>query len=342
MSTSPATIQSLRLWWDGSQYTGHGTAGFQITDLSGNGNHGTQSTSINQPTPTGGKMRFDGVSDRVSVSNVVADQNKLTMVFRLDHLLAPPPSGEDIWGTWNASATEPEALTVRIAGATGVLVINVAVSQFAFAVGEVSGIPWESEPVISIVYDGTLTGDSNRLKVYVNGAQQTVSFTTPGIPAKMRNDDNGSFYGSFPGGGNYLFADMVYTFICHDALGDDERAVLENWDGVPETQVSKRSQPARRSRPAGICRGYAVFSSDRDMTRQIGCPPYPPGEVIVANNEGTDQVFSYDTLDDTAVSITVPPGKVLKIDTQVKRINSTTGTVHVVANWWADGKPLNS
>lgn len=38
---------------------------------------------------------------------------------------------------------------------------------------------------VVVVFDGTLTGDANRLKVYINGVQQTLTFPVGGIPSAL-------------------------------------------------------------------------------------------------------------------------------------------------------------
>lgn len=59
--TSPLDVQGLKVWF-ADDVTGAGTAGFQVTDLSGNGNHAVQTVVSNQPTASGGVLNFSSAS----------------------------------------------------------------------------------------------------------------------------------------------------------------------------------------------------------------------------------------------------------------------------------------
>ena len=71
----PTDIPGLKIWYQGDSYNGTtGTA----TDLSGNANHGTQSTSGNRPTHVANEqngndvMRFDGSNDFLDITTPFA------------------------------------------------------------------------------------------------------------------------------------------------------------------------------------------------------------------------------------------------------------------------------
>lgn len=57
---------------------------------------------------------------------------------------------------------------------------------------------------VVIVFDGTLSGNSNRLKFYVNSVLQTVSFPGSDIPATLVDTGSALRFGQFEGVGRFL------------------------------------------------------------------------------------------------------------------------------------------
>lgn len=90
--------------------------------------------------------------------------------------------------------------------------------------------------VLTAVFDGSLTGDSNRLKVYLDGAQQTLAFTGA-IPA-VTTSATGYEYGALTSSGTQAFAgDIGETLTCAQAwdattLGNIETLLKAKW-GTP-------------------------------------------------------------------------------------------------------------
>jgi hypothetical protein len=52
------------------------------------------------------------------------------------------------------------------------------------AISSFTSTAWNN---ISVVYDGTQTGNENRLKLYINGVQQTLTFNTYNVPSITSN-----------------------------------------------------------------------------------------------------------------------------------------------------------
>jgi hypothetical protein len=74
------------------------------------------------------------------------------------------------------------------------------------------------------VYDGLLTGDSNRLKIYVNGIQQTLSFAGGAIPSvlpSLTRPIRLGFY-EYAGGSYYFNGHIDMPMIWSRALRDSE------------------------------------------------------------------------------------------------------------------------
>jgi hypothetical protein len=84
--SSPLDVQGLAAWF-ADDVTGAGTAGFQVTDLSGNGNHGTQATTANQPTSSAGVLDFDEASsqhyDVPSAGLGLSGASQYALIFRI-------------------------------------------------------------------------------------------------------------------------------------------------------------------------------------------------------------------------------------------------------------------
>ena len=86
-SFSPSQISGLKSWIDvtNSASVTISTGASQINDLSGNGNHATQSTGSKQPSYTSGQyITFDGVDDWMEIPAIGAiDANARSYVFQV-------------------------------------------------------------------------------------------------------------------------------------------------------------------------------------------------------------------------------------------------------------------
>lgn len=89
---TPQEVVGLKAWFS-DQVTGAGTAGFQVTDLSGNGNHGTQATTADQPVSGSGVLTFtpNDHYDVVSGPLQVSGATTAAFVFRLSGTADVPP-----------------------------------------------------------------------------------------------------------------------------------------------------------------------------------------------------------------------------------------------------------
>lgn len=105
--SSPLEIQGLKAWF-ADDVTGAGTAGFQVTDLSGNGNHGTQTTVGNQPASSGGVLDFSaGATVNYQVDGAAVSLSgaaQFTVVWRMTAAADIPASTETIFVAGAGSA----------------------------------------------------------------------------------------------------------------------------------------------------------------------------------------------------------------------------------------------
>jgi hypothetical protein len=170
--TAPTgTDTGLKGYWS---FNGRDMAGTTAYDRSGSGNNGTLT---NGPTLTQGKigqaLSFDGSDDYVDAGDINALDGASTFTMsawiKQNSLL----EGRSVvskytnsfphvsWGT--SGGGEPDRMGMLISGANyGTVSTDVHQAEV-----------WEHWVW---VFDGTQTGNSNRLKAYLNGAEQTLSF----------------------------------------------------------------------------------------------------------------------------------------------------------------------
>ena len=89
---------------------------------------------------------------------------------------------------------------------------------------------WNS---ISVVYDGTKTGNSNRLKLYINGVLQTLDFGTYNVPSTTSNlGFTNSGIGGYSSGGfnNKLTGSIGSSILYTKSLTDAE--ILQNFNAT--------------------------------------------------------------------------------------------------------------
>lgn len=158
-------------------------SGTSAADSSGNGNTGTLTNgptwSSNTPSGTGYSLSFDGVNDYVDVGNLsnlsLGGANKVSL---------------SLWGNWDSLASTIETLFSWQSGSTVALVLHTSIaSEGVLAAagggyGEQLGVDINGWHNWTMVYDGTLSGDSNRLKLYLDGSQKTLNFAAA-VPAVL-------------------------------------------------------------------------------------------------------------------------------------------------------------
>lgn len=223
---SPASIPGLELWLDASQITGlsDGDPISTLTDISSNAWQATQGTASKKPTyltnikngqPV---IRFDGVDDIVT-NTTCTSFNGLT------------------------GATLFYAYKFNNAGSTGFLSFwnDARLSQQDFSVihsiyaDGSSGAPYPygsyavstSWQLVEAVFDGSQTGNADRLKVWVDGLAKTLSFTGT-IPASFFSGSDGFELGGGLGG-NYNGHDLAVLCYYGRALTSGERDQVRSY-----------------------------------------------------------------------------------------------------------------
>jgi hypothetical protein len=157
-----------------SSYSGTGTS---WVDLTGNNRNGTLVNGVGYSSSNGGYLTFDGINDYVSVANTQACLGsktnftievwvKMTDTNRFNTLF----SYGDNWNFAND-------IIFFVNGNQICAQVNNGADGGANAA--FTSTVWNQ---LTMVFDGTLTGNANRLKIYVNGVQQTLDFGSYNVP----------------------------------------------------------------------------------------------------------------------------------------------------------------
>lgn len=129
--------------------------------------------------------------------------------------------------------------------------------------------------IVSVVYDGSLVGNSNRLKIWLNGVQKSLTFTGT-IPATTDSTTGLSIFRRYTVDGN-RFTGWLGEFIGYDAaLGTSDRQAVEEYLTSKWTttnvagSTSFLSETLRGTRAEDY---HATFSTSakRHWWLQLGC-----------------------------------------------------------------------
>lgn len=84
---------------------------------------------------------------------------------------------------------------------------------------------------LTVVYDGTLVGDTNRLKMYINGVQQTVNVANSPIPATTGVGMSTTHIGQYNLASGWTFDGKIsYVRLYDKPLSSDE--VIQNYNST--------------------------------------------------------------------------------------------------------------
>jgi hypothetical protein len=214
---TPARLNPL-FWFDfivGGSYSGSGSV---ITDLGGAGYNGsTIASQTPYTTEDGGALTFNGGS--LSFLNVsgIATQAKLSGLSKFTvAAFVKTTAGQRAvfsYGTSGAFTTD-----ILLGIQTGKLLVQV--NNGADGGAEVAYTVPSGYFHYALVFDGTQTGNANRLKVYINGVLQTLTFVggytvpaTTGSPTGTRYTRVSSYGGSALG---WYLIGRIAGIACYD------------------------------------------------------------------------------------------------------------------------------
>ncbi len=149
-------------------YTGSGTT---WTDLSGRGNNGTLTNGVGYNSSNLGSLSFDGVDDFISTTYSVGTISQHTISCWINKTNSQ----------YSFILASSASLFYGFEIYPSVIYTNITNNNYGQVSYNLNGYQ-----NIAFTYDGSQTGNSNRLKVYLNGILQTLSFTGT-IPSSVSN-----------------------------------------------------------------------------------------------------------------------------------------------------------
>lgn len=208
-----------------ASYPGTGTT---WTDLTGNSRTGTLINGVGYSSLNGGSLTFDGTNDYVSVANttaVLSNVNKFTVDtwFKVTN-----PSSTTAYQTIFSFGTGTIYTTdILILINSGQVFAQVNNSSDGSGKFNFTSTAWTN---FQMVYDGTLSGNANRLKLYLNGVLQTLTFdyTVPATSGTTSTCGIGAY--STGGFNNFLTGNVAVTRLYTTALSQTD--VTQNFNAI--------------------------------------------------------------------------------------------------------------
>ncbi|MCP4457723.1 MAG: T9SS type A sorting domain-containing protein [Cytophagales bacterium] len=152
---------------------------------------------------SGYAIEFDGVDDYISTSSIDG-------IDGISQLTISTWVSVGAYGDWKGILTKENVQSDRINITTGgsgdgdnddlLLVMSNGVHSGGYSTSDL--IVLDEWMFISMVFDGTQTGNSNRLKLYVNGVQEPLTYYGT-IPATTPSNSAEFFIGQFPPSGRF-------------------------------------------------------------------------------------------------------------------------------------------
>jgi hypothetical protein len=198
--------------------------GTTVNDASGNGNTGTLTNSpIWSTGKYGSALNFNGSSNYVNAGTGVNPSNKTAWtISSWVYSNAGEPS-RSIAGWWDG--TNGIFLQSKVSG-DGFAVVT----GDGFSYGEVSFTSSNTWVYATLVYDGTQTGNSNRLKLYLNGTLQSLTFNSGTIPASIPTLSSASQFIGNVGGLNRFWNGKIDEVKVYD-YARTQKQILEDMGG---------------------------------------------------------------------------------------------------------------
>ena len=166
-------------YWPMNEY-----AGSEINDASGNKNNGLISSASWVAGKFGKALSFNGSFSYVDAGNKIDTSNITAMTISAWVYNNAVAANKGIAGWWNG--TNGIFIQNETAATDGVVFIAGGGTSF----GTVNYTTVNRWTHVTLVYDGSLTGDANRLKGYVDGVQRTLSFAGGVVPASFATSGN--------------------------------------------------------------------------------------------------------------------------------------------------------
>lgn len=206
-----------------SSYPGTGTS---WVDLTGNNRNGTLVNGVGYSSSNGGYLTFDGVNDYVNVSNTQACLGLKTN-FTIEVWTKLPDTNRfntlfSYGDGWNYS----NDIIFFVAGNKIEAQVNNGTDGSGTSLSSFTSTGWNQ---LTMVFDGTLTGNANRLKVYLNGVQQTLTYNYT-VPTNNGQNSTLAGIGAYSTGNfnNYALGNVAINRLYNKSLTASE--ILQNYN----------------------------------------------------------------------------------------------------------------
>ena len=217
----------------GAWNPGLGPSGLVLRDQSGFSRHGTLT---NGPTFAADQgryaMNFDGTDDYVDVGSGIDTNNITRMTLSAWVRNNVVAANKGIVGWWNGS--NGIFIQSQIVGTDGFLFVSSGTSY-----GHVDFTTINTWTHVVQVYDGTLTGDGNRLRAFINGIQRTIVFDASSVPSSTSSTGNG-IIGNVRTLSRYWNGFIDDVRIYNRALSPNEIRTLANRRGIAYEMAPRR------------------------------------------------------------------------------------------------------
>ena len=218
----PIVTNGLVLCLDAGNTKSYPGSGTTWADLSSNVNNGTLSGSPAFSPSNGGSFVFDGTNKSISVPKLTTFVNvtQLSMCAWMKRTLS------------NSAIiiSQVESLANDVAFELwndGYAYFEVGNSQNSYGRVLNNSTSWQ---FLSMSYNGSLSGNSNRLKAYINGVEQTLDFSGTTIPATTGTVNANFVIGSFLIGPTYGNGNISNVMVYNRALSASE--ILQNYNAT--------------------------------------------------------------------------------------------------------------
>ena len=180
VSVPPIVTTGLIMHLDAGDSLSYSGIGTTWVDLSSNLRNGTLLNGVAYSSSNLGSLVFDGVNDYINLSNIsTALTNKTS--FTYDTWFKCNNTSSAALKTLFSFGNNPNYsndMLFAVTNNTILLQVNNGADNSATCTFTSTG--WSN---LVIIYDGTQTGNSNRLKAYINGALTSLNFGTYTVPS---------------------------------------------------------------------------------------------------------------------------------------------------------------
>lgn len=147
-----------------------------------------------------GGISFDGVDDNISLGDWAALDSQAALTLMVWVKTGSLVQATFPWAKYNGGNADGIALQqvsqkLAVLVPTGAAVSDIRTSNDIIT----STAAWYH---VAIVFDGGLTGDTDRVKVYLDAVSQALSATTPGVPASTQAAGDAFVIGANSTGGS--------------------------------------------------------------------------------------------------------------------------------------------